>query len=51
MVYVFVLEGDVEINGEQLSLRDGMGIWDAESINLMANSDARVLLMDVPMNL
>tara|TARA_B100000795_G_scaffold192901_1_gene147289 strand:+ start:1738 stop:2616 length:879 start_codon:yes stop_codon:yes gene_type:complete len=50
-VYVFVLEGDVEINGEQLSLRDGMGIWDAESINLMANSDARVLLMDVPMNL
>ena len=51
VVYVFVLEGDVEINGEQLSLRDGMGIWDAESINLMANSDARVLLMDVPMNL
>jgi redox-sensitive bicupin YhaK (pirin superfamily) len=50
-VYIFVLEGDVEINGEQLSLRDGMGIWDAESINLMANSDARVLLMDVPMNL
>ena len=50
-VYVFVLEGEVEINGEQLSLRDGMGIWDTDSIDLTAVGDARVLLMEVPMNL
>lgn len=50
-VYAFVLEGEVEINGEKLSKRDGMGIWDTEILNLTANSNARVLLMDVPMNL
>ena len=50
-VYVFVLEGEVEINGEQLSQRDGMGIWDMETISLTAMGDARVLLMEVPMNL
>lgn len=50
-VYVFVLEGEVEINGQQLSPRDGMGIWDTEAITLTAIANARVLLMDVPMNL
>nr|WP_109832393.1 pirin family protein [Reichenbachiella versicolor] len=50
-VYAFVLEGEVEIAGEQLSKRDGMGIWDAESIEVKASEDARVLLMDVPMSL
>ena len=50
-VYVFILEGEVEINGEQLSKRDGMGIWDTEIINLTATDKARVLLMEVPMNI
>lgn len=50
-VYVFVLEGDVEINSEQLSKRDGMGIWDTETIHVTATDNARVLLMDIPMNL
>jgi redox-sensitive bicupin YhaK (pirin superfamily) len=49
-VYVFVLEGSVEINGEQLELRDGLGIWDADGFVVKAAQDARVLLMDVPMN-
>ena len=50
-VYIFVLEGEVEINGEPLSKRDGMGIWDIEYINLTANNDARILLMEVPMSI
>jgi redox-sensitive bicupin YhaK (pirin superfamily) len=49
-VYAFVLEGEVKINGEILSKRDGMGIWDAATINVSATDSARVLLMDVPMN-
>jgi redox-sensitive bicupin YhaK (pirin superfamily) len=50
-VYVFVLEGEVEINGEQLAKRDGMGIWDIETIKVSAIENARVLVMEVPMNL
>lgn len=50
-VYAFVLEGDIEINGEKLSKRDGMGIWDTETINVKATENARVLLMDIPMTI
>jgi redox-sensitive bicupin YhaK (pirin superfamily) len=50
-VYVFVLEGEIKINDEQLSQRDGMGIWDTDLITVKATENARVLLMDVPMNL
>ena len=50
-VYAFVLEGDVEINNEKLTKRDGMGIWDTESITVKASENTRVLLMEVPMSL
>jgi redox-sensitive bicupin YhaK (pirin superfamily) len=50
-VYAFILSGDVTINGQELHTRDGIGIWDTEKINVAANSDAEILLMDVPMSL
>ena len=49
-VYVFVLEGDVNIENETLNRRDGMGIWDTEEIAMAASSDAEILVMEVPMN-
>ncbi|WDF53897.1 pirin family protein [Mucilaginibacter sp. KACC 22063] len=48
-VYVFVLSGKLEIDGTQLSQRDGFGIWEAESFNIKASEDAQALLMEVPM--
>lgn len=48
-VYAFILDGEVEIDGEKLSKRDGMGIWNTGSINVKATDKARVLLMEVPM--
>lgn len=48
-VYAFVLEGDVSIEGQQLNARDGFGIWDTNKINIQADSDASLLLMEVPM--
>jgi hypothetical protein len=50
-VYAFVLDGEVEINGESLSKRDGMGVWDTDSITVVAIQNARMLLMEVPMTL
>lgn len=50
-VYAFVLEGAVEINGQQLEKRDGLGLWDTESFDFKSLSDSRVLLMEVPMGL
>lgn len=49
-VYAFVLEGEVTINGEKLGKRDGLGIWDTTQLTLTADSNVKVLLMDVPMN-
>jgi quercetin 2,3-dioxygenase len=50
-VYAFVLSGDVTINGNQLHTRDGLGIWETEKLAITANSEAEILLMDVPMSL
>ena len=50
-VYVFVLEGDIEVNGQQLNKRDGFGIWETEKIEIKSNTASRVLLMEVPMTL
>jgi len=48
-VYAFVIEGDVTINGQKLNRRDGFGIEDTEKLEITADSDARLLLMEIPM--
>ncbi|MDR3695251.1 pirin family protein [Mucilaginibacter sp.] len=48
-VYVFVLNGDVKVNDQQLHTRDGYGIWDTDSFSITAETDAEFLLMEVPM--
>tara|TARA_R110002051_G_scaffold13340_1_gene44690 strand:+ start:694 stop:1416 length:723 start_codon:yes stop_codon:yes gene_type:complete len=50
-IYVFVLEGDVTIDGQALNKRDGYGIWDADGIQIKADTDAKMLVMEVPMQL
>jgi redox-sensitive bicupin YhaK (pirin superfamily) len=47
-VYAFVIEGDVAINGQELNRRDGLGIKETDTLQIKANSDARLLLMEVP---
>jgi redox-sensitive bicupin YhaK (pirin superfamily) len=51
-VYAFVLKGSFVVNGEALKTRDGMGIWNALAIEIIATADdSEILLMDVPMQL
>ena len=47
-VYIFVIEGNIEANGQILNSRDGYGIWKSPSINIKAKSNAKVLIMEVP---
>jgi redox-sensitive bicupin YhaK (pirin superfamily) len=49
-VYAFIIDGDVTINGQKLNKRDGYGIWDTDKISISADTNAEVLLMEVPMN-
>ena len=49
-LYAFVLKGDITINDQVLNVRDGLGIWDIDKINIVSKSqDAELLLMEVPM--
>lgn len=50
-VYVFVIEGDVTVEGQKLNARDGYGLWDINKIKVTGDSQARILLMEVPMRL
>jgi redox-sensitive bicupin YhaK (pirin superfamily) len=49
-VYILVISGSAEINGQMLDKRDAIGIWDAASVDIKATSDAEILIMDIPMN-
>ncbi|PIQ26275.1 hypothetical protein COW36_15205 [bacterium (Candidatus Blackallbacteria) CG17_big_fil_post_rev_8_21_14_2_50_48_46] len=48
-LYLFVLEGEVSVAGETLSARDGLGVWELNELTLNALSDAKVLMIEVPM--
>lgn len=48
-VYLFVIEGEINVAGESLSRRDGIGIWDIDSITIETASEARILAIEVAM--
>lgn len=48
-VYVFVIEGQANVSGTVLSRRDGMGIYDTNSVAIEALEDSEILLIEVPM--
>ena len=48
--YIFVLEGEVNIGDEKLSIKDGMGIEDVKTFTVDAKDYSRVLVMEVPMS-
>lgn len=48
-VYLFVISGELEVEGNALKTRDGLGLWETEKISMKAGTNAEVLLMEVPM--
>lgn len=50
-VYIFVLSGQLDVNGTQLNSRDGMGIWETDKIEFKTSKESEFLVMDVPMSL
>lgn len=50
-VYIFVLEGSLEVAGQTIGTRDGIGISELESLDIKANTDAQIVLIEIPMSL
>lgn len=50
-VYIFVLEGEAEVNGQALEKRDGLGITEENSFTIKTSSGTELLIMEVPMKI
>ena len=48
-LYVFVIEGAVTIGDITLNKRDGIGIYDADSVLATVHEHSKILLIEVPM--
>jgi len=49
-VFLVVINGSVEVNGQQLNKRDALGISETESFTVKAAEDAELLAIEIPMN-
>lgn len=50
-VYVFLIEGNANVQGQKLEKRDGFGIWNTNKINISVKKQSKILLMEVPMRI
>jgi redox-sensitive bicupin YhaK (pirin superfamily) len=48
-IYLLVIEGEATAAGQTLGKRDAIGITETDSITINATTDAKLLLMEVPM--
>ncbi len=48
--YIFVIEGNVEVDANQLTKRDALGIWDTDEVTLTISEGSEILMIDVPMS-
>ena len=49
-IYIFVIEGNVTVNDQQINSRDALGVWETEQIELQISKNSKVLLIDIPMS-
>nr|WP_295922611.1 pirin family protein [uncultured Dyadobacter sp.] len=47
-VYIFVIKGEVEVNGQVVSTRDGYGFWPESAAAIKAAEDSALLVIEVP---
>ncbi|MPR37262.1 pirin family protein [Salmonirosea aquatica] len=49
-LFLFAIEGTLCVGDQTLNRRDGLGIWDTSELTIDCTTDARFLLMEVPIN-
>lgn len=49
--YIMVVEGKINVEGDDLNRRDAIGIYDTDKINIkILDADSEILIIEVPMN-
>jgi hypothetical protein len=49
-IYLFVLEGSINLDNELLNERDAIGLYDTDGINFSASSNTNFIIIEVPLN-
>jgi quercetin 2,3-dioxygenase len=49
-VYLFLIEGEIEVNNQILKARDAMGITNFDQFEIKIITQSKILLVEVPMN-
>lgn len=47
-MYLFIIDGEIELNGKTFHSRDGIGLAQFDTLKLTAKTNAEILLMEVP---
>jgi redox-sensitive bicupin YhaK (pirin superfamily) len=50
-VYIFVIDGTISINNNQLNKRDGFGLFNTKSFDITIEPNSKILIMDIPMKI
>ena len=48
-VYIMVINGTITVDGNKLSNRDAIGVYNTKDVSIFVNEDSEILLLDVPM--
>jgi redox-sensitive bicupin YhaK (pirin superfamily) len=49
-IYIFVVEGAVDVENNELLRRDAIGISDSDKVSISSKSDSDLVIIEVPMN-
>lgn len=48
-LYVFLISGNISIDGQILNNRDALGVWETKSAKLLINEPSEILIIEIPM--
>lgn len=49
-LFIFLIEGSININGNNLPARDALGIWDTDTVNISCTTESQFLIIETPVN-
>jgi redox-sensitive bicupin YhaK (pirin superfamily) len=49
-VFVFVIDGQLTVNGQTIEKRDSIGLWDTDNVSIVCSTESRFILIEAPIN-
>jgi redox-sensitive bicupin YhaK (pirin superfamily) len=49
-LFIFLIEGNIQVNGNALKARDAIGVWETDHVNIACEAGAHFLIIETPVN-